>query len=52
MLTSGDTVRPVRPVLVVDDDAHIRALLAVVLGDEGYAVVTAQNGKVALERVE
>jgi CheY-like chemotaxis protein len=38
-------------VLVVDDEEAIRTTVAEVLGDEGYAVVTARNGAEALERV-
>ena len=37
---------------MVDDDAQVRALLTLALTDEGFPVVTAPNGKVALERVE
>jgi CheY-like chemotaxis protein len=36
-------------VLIVEDDAEIRNSLREVLGDEGYAVVIATNGKEALE---
>lgn len=39
------------PILVVDDDAAIRATIADILGLEGYAVETAANGLEALERV-
>jgi CheY-like chemotaxis protein len=35
-------------VLVVDDDAILRELLARVLVDEGYAVLTAEDGEQAL----
>jgi GAF domain-containing protein/CheY-like chemotaxis protein/anti-sigma regulatory factor (Ser/Thr protein kinase) len=39
------------PVLVVDDDAGLRQLLRRMLEPEGYAVVEAENGRVALERL-
>jgi CheY-like chemotaxis protein len=38
-------------VLVVDDDPGIRQLIEMVLQDEGFDVVTAANGKEALERI-
>jgi CheY-like chemotaxis protein len=38
-----------KTVLVVDDEADIRESLRDALGDEGYAVVVASNGKEALE---
>ena len=38
-----------RRVLVVDDDRHIREVIAQVLEDEGYAVATAADGLEALE---
>jgi CheY-like chemotaxis protein len=40
-----------RPVLVVDDDVTLRQLLRRMLEPEGYAVVEAENGRVALERL-
>ncbi|HEX9408034.1 MAG TPA: response regulator, partial [Methylomirabilota bacterium] len=40
-----------RPVLVVDDDAAVRHLFRRILEPEGYAVVEAENGRVALERL-
>jgi GAF domain-containing protein/CheY-like chemotaxis protein len=40
-----------RPVLVVDDDAEVRQLLRRMLELEGFAVVEAENGRVALERL-
>jgi GAF domain-containing protein/CheY-like chemotaxis protein len=40
-----------RPVLVVDDDAALRQLLRRTLEPEGYAVVEAENGRAALERL-
>jgi CheY-like chemotaxis protein len=39
------------PVLVVDDDPDLRALLRRMLEREGYAVVDADNGRNALEQV-
>jgi GAF domain-containing protein/CheY-like chemotaxis protein len=39
------------PVLVVDDDVALRQLLRRMLEPEGYAVVEAENGRVALERL-
>ncbi|HET6436424.1 MAG TPA: response regulator [Anaeromyxobacter sp.] len=36
-------------VLLVEDDADIRELMALVLSDEGYAVSTAENGLRGLE---
>jgi CheY-like chemotaxis protein len=38
-----------KTVLVVDDEADIRESLRDALGDEGYQVVVASNGKEALE---
>lgn len=38
-----------RTVLVVDDDADTRESLHDILGHEGYSVVLASNGKVALD---
>jgi len=40
-----------RPVLVVDDDATLRQLLRRMLEPEGYTVVEAENGRIALERL-
>jgi len=40
------------PVLVVDDDADLRALLRRMLEREGYVVAEADNGRAALERVQ
>ncbi|MFN8559238.1 MAG: response regulator [Dehalococcoidia bacterium] len=39
------------PVLVVDDDAGIRTMIREVLEDEGYPVLTAADGRAALERI-
>ncbi|MDX1664155.1 MAG: PAS domain S-box protein [Candidatus Promineifilaceae bacterium] len=40
------------PVLVVEDHEPTREMLSRVLRREGWAVLTAENGRVALERVE
>jgi len=42
---------PQRSVLVVDDDLAMRDLIRRILESEGYVVVEAENGRVALERV-
>jgi CheY-like chemotaxis protein/anti-sigma regulatory factor (Ser/Thr protein kinase) len=39
------------PVLVVDDDATLRQLLRRMLEPEGYTVIEAENGRVALDRL-
>jgi GAF domain-containing protein/CheY-like chemotaxis protein len=39
------------PVLVVDDDVEVRQLLRRMLEPDGYTVVEAENGRVALERL-
>ena len=36
-------------ILVIDDDKNIRKLLTVVLGNEGFTVLAASDGKIALE---
>jgi DNA-binding response OmpR family regulator len=41
-----------KKVLVVDDEKNIRLLLVEELTDEGYDVVTAENGVVALEMIQ
>lgn len=41
-----------RPILVVDDDPSILETVRVILESEGYAVVTAANGRDALEVLE
>lgn len=40
-----------RPILVVDDDDDIREIVAIVLGEEGYPIVTAANGAEAIARL-
>jgi DNA-binding response OmpR family regulator len=39
-------------ILVVDDDALIRDPLATALGDEGYAVKVARDGRAALDTMD
>jgi CheY-like chemotaxis protein len=39
------------PILVVDDDPTIRSTIAEFLSDEGFVVLTADNGVVALDLV-
>ena len=51
MLNSGDVslVEPKPHILVVDDEAQLRRLLAEYLSDEGYSVETAPDGLHAVE---
>lgn len=42
---------PLTTILVVDDEPLIRELVAMLLEEEGYAVVTADDGQAALEIV-
>jgi len=49
--TSGNDVEPRATILVVDDDDDIRQVLAMVLDEAGFRVVTAANGREALERL-
>jgi DNA-binding NtrC family response regulator len=39
-------------ILIVDDEEHIRLLFQVELEDEGYEVVTAEDGHRLLERID
>lgn len=43
---------PVRPILVVDDDAKIVRLVRTYLERDGYSVVTAADGPAALDAIE
>jgi len=45
-------LRPALRILVVDDEPAIAQLVADVLETEGYAVETAANGLIALEKLE
>jgi CheY-like chemotaxis protein len=42
---------PAAPVLVVDDEEQIRAVVGEILRDEGFTVIEASNGQEALARV-
>jgi DNA-binding response OmpR family regulator len=39
-------------ILVVDDEAHIRMLYTEELTEDGYEVITAENGQGLIERIE
>lgn len=39
-------------ILIVDDDTDVRNMLSTILGDEGYSVETAENGKQAIKTCE
>lgn len=41
-----------RKVLIVDDERYIRQLLSLMLTNEGYAVLEAENGREALEKLK
>ena len=41
-----------KKILVVDDEQNIRFLLKEELTDEGYDVITADNGEIALKMIE
>lgn len=47
-LSAPAPATPAKTVLIVDDDADIRAVLSEFLQDEGYATATADNGREAL----
>lgn len=46
------TAPPRRPILLVEDEPSLREILAHVLEQEGYRVVTAANGQEALQLVQ
>ena len=50
-LASGERRAAEGCVLIVEDDAAIRRVVALALADEGYGVAVASNGRVALERL-
>jgi CheY-like chemotaxis protein len=49
---SRELERAARSVLVVDDDADVRAALSELLENEGYTVTLAANGRAALDLLE
>jgi CheY-like chemotaxis protein len=51
MVSLDASSSPGRPILVVDDNASIREALRDILTLEGYGVVEAENGRVALRRL-
>src|SRR5260370_26398432 len=51
LVTTLEKYRRDLPVLIVDDDLEVRQLLRRMLESEGYPVVEAENGRVALERL-
>jgi CheY-like chemotaxis protein len=51
MLSPDASSAPGRPILVVDDNVNIREALRDVLTLQGYGVVEAENGRVALRRL-
>src|SRR5687768_4237804 len=52
MNSSSSAAAPKARVLIVDDDLNILDFLSIALEDEGYAVETAENGAIALERLD
>jgi DNA-binding response OmpR family regulator len=52
MLAMQPAPIPDRPILVVDDDAKIVRLVRTYLERDGYSVVTAADGRAALEAIE
>jgi CheY-like chemotaxis protein len=51
MVSQGLPMTEVRTVLLVEDDFDVRDTIAEVLADEGYLVVTATDGRQALEQL-
>lgn len=51
MKDTGQQPRPVKRVLVVDDEQSIQELLQNLLEEEGYEVETAGNGREGLDRL-
>ena len=51
MSRSGDSCSTSETILIVDDEEPIRASVRGILGDEGFRVVEADNGRSALEAI-
>lgn len=51
-ISDNHEVAPLPVVLVVDDDAMIRRLMHKTLSREGFSVIEAENGKIALEMID
>ncbi|MDR2340176.1 MAG: response regulator [Deltaproteobacteria bacterium] len=50
-MPKGDAV-PKHKILVVDDEAHIRLLYSEELAEDGYEVITKENGQGLLDLIE
>ena len=47
--TSGPSARLYPRVLIVEDDADLRESLSLILEEEGFEVIRAENGRIALD---
>jgi two-component system response regulator AtoC len=45
-------MKHLKQLLIIDDEENMRHLLQTILEKEGYAVTTAENGRVALEQID
>lgn len=52
MMRATSAAQCVAPILIVDDDADVRHVLALVLQDEGYRVRCAEHGVAALTQID
>jgi PAS domain S-box-containing protein len=51
VLRKYSRLRDNHPILVIEDDASTRELLCAILAKDGWAVQTAENGRIALKKV-
>jgi CheY-like chemotaxis protein len=51
VLRKYSRLRDSNPILVIEDDANTRELLCAILAKDGWAVRTAENGKIAMKMV-